>query len=323
MSMRTIGVMGSGGHLVTGHLPFLGNARVAGIYDPDVASRQAASTVLGYTPSSFATPEDLVTSRPDAILIGSPDKFHPEQLLLVVKAGIPVLCEKPLAVDATGLHMVQEALERAHAAKLLVASCHQRRTMITDLPYGWVRHNLANLEKRFGSLKFIRLNSNYPQPQRQWKHDRSFLADKFVHDIDYLRVLLGNGAFWASREFDRHDHYIVSGNMAYRNSHVGFTCEGTRLHNDRDAFIEYIMLNFEHGDCVVYTKTGVVRYHDRRTDSSDQAQVTPMVPGSYDLQNQEVTQNFVNSRAVHTAGDLLVNTAAVVALAGPAAHYQG
>lgn len=322
MSMRTIGVMGSGGHLVTGHLSFLGNAKVAGIYDPDAASRQTASTALGYTPSSFATPEDLVASRPNAILIGSPDKFHPAQLLLVVKAGIPVLCEKPLAVDAAGLNMVQEALERAHATGLLVASCHQRRTTITDLPYGWVRHNLANLENRFGRLRHIRLNSNYPQPQRQWKHDRSFLADKFVHDIDYLRVLLGNGTFRASREFDSHDHYIVSGSMAYRNSHVKFACEGTRLHNDRDAFLEYVMLNFEHGDCVVYTKTGMVRYHDRQTGSNHQVEITPMVPGSYDLQNQEVTQNFVNGHAVHTASDLLVNTAAVVALAGPAARYQ-
>ena len=325
MSIRTIGVMGSGRHLVTGHLPFLQvqGAEVVGIYDPASESRQAASTVLGYMPSVFEVPEALVVSRPDAILIGSPDRFHPEQLALVVNAGIPVLCEKPLAIDTTGLETVYGALHAAHSQGLLVASCHQRRSSISDLPYGWVRANLARLEDRFGRLRRIGLNSNYPQPRQGWKHDRSFLADKFVHDIDYLRMLLSNGSFQAWRMFDSHDHYIVNGRMAHGGSTVDFACEGTRLHDDRNAFIEYIVLNFEYGDCVVYTKPGVIRYHDRRTEQKDEERITPMIPHSYDRLNSETTQNFVQGYAMHTPSDLLVNTATVVALAGPEAYYEG
>lgn len=323
MSIRTVCIMGSGGHLVKGHLPFLQGVRVIGIYDPAQASRQAAAKVLGYTPPAFRSPEALVAASPDGILIGSPDRFHPDQLTLVVDANIPVLCEKPLAIDASGLALVRSALRVAQAKRLTVASCHQRRSTVTDLPYGWVRANLAKLEKRFGRLKRIGLSSNYPQPRAGWKHDRSFLADKFVHDIDYLRILLGNGQFQAERVFDSHDHYITTGRMAYGTLQVEFSCEGTRLHNDRDAFIEYIMLSFEHGDCVVYTKPGIVRYYDRRTDQHGDEAITPMVSDSYDRLNREVTLNFVGGKAVHAPHDLLVNTAAVVALAGPRGRYEG
>lgn len=326
--METISVMGSGGHLVTGHLPFLQGVRVVGVFDPTATSRAAAGKVLGYQPRVCATPEALIAGRPDGILIGSPDQFHPDQLALVVNAGIPVLCEKPLAIDAGGLATVRDALRSAQSQRLLVASCHQRRSGIADLPYGWVRANLARLEKRFGRLKRIGLNSNYPRPQAAWKHDRSFLADKFVHDADYLRILLGNGRFSAERVFDSHNHYVVTGQMRHGRRDVEFVCEGTRLHNDRGpdgrgVFIEYIMLNFEHGECVVYTKTGTVRYRDRRTGQSSEDSITAMVPASYDRLNREVTRNFVDGRAVHTTQDLLTNTAVVVALAGSEGRYEG
>jgi len=323
MSIQTIGVMGTGGHLVTGHLPFLQGVEVIGMYDPARESQEAAARVLGYMPPVFESPEMLVATRPDALLIGSPDRFHPEQLALVVDAGIPVLCEKPLAVDTKGLERVYGALQEAYAKDLLVASCHQRRSTITDLPYGWVRANLARLETHFGQLRRVGLNSNYPQPREGWKHDRSFLADKFVHDIDYLRILLGNSPFRAWRLFDSHDHYIVNGRMARGGVDIEFVCEGARLHGDRSAFIEYIMLNFEYGDCVVYTKSGVIRYFDRRTNQEDEDRITPMIPDSYDRLNAEVTHNFLQGFVAHTPTDLLVNTASVVALAGPEAYCQG
>src|SRR6266702_644645 len=168
MSIQTVGVMGSGGHLVTAHLPFLQGIRVIGVYDPTPTSRAAASKVLGYTPPAFKTPEALVAAGSDAILIGSPDPFHPDQLAMVAEAGIPLLCEKPLAIDAEGLRTVQDALRVAQAKHVLVASCHQRRSAITNLPYGWVRANLTKLEKRFGQLRRIGLNSNYPLPRQEW-----------------------------------------------------------------------------------------------------------------------------------------------------------
>lgn len=318
MSVQTIGVIGCGGHLVTAHLPFLGTTRVIGIYDPAPANRADIVGVLGYEPAMFSSPRALVASRPDAILIGSPDQFHPEQLTLAVDAGIPVLCEKPLAINSAGLRVVQKALALAQDQNLRVATCHQRRSALDDLPYGWVKSNLEQLERRFGRLKRIGLNSNYPQPRQGWKHDRSFLADKFVHDIDYLRFLLGKASIRAERRFDSHDHYIVTGSIIREGERaVEFTCEGTRLHNDRSSFIEYIMLNFQAGHCVVYTKPGLVRY------PNNEAHITPMAPESYDRLNRSVTEAFIAGRAMHSPDELLANTTAVAALVGPEAHYKG
>ncbi len=321
MPIKTIAVWGCGGHVVSAHLPFLRGVRVAGICDPSPDSAMAARRVLGYAPPRLETPESLLALRPEGIIIGSLDQLHPEQLALVVEAGIPVLCEKPLAIDAVGLQRVKDALRSAQAKQLPVASCHQRRSTIADLPYGWVRANLKTLEGRFGPLKRVGLSSIYPKPSQGWKQDRSFLADKCVHDTDYLSALL-DGRLEARRELDSYDHYVVSGHIA-RGNGVDFRCEGTRLHNDRDAYIEYILLGFDHGDCVVYTKTGIVRYIDRRTGKKVIGEITPMIPSSYDRLNREVTLNFLNGHAVHTPADLLANTTAIVALVGPEGYYKG
>ena len=319
MSIRTIGVIGCGGHLVTGHLPFLGTARVSGMFDPDPVSRIKAIETLGYGPERFETAEALVASQPDAIMIGSPDAFHPAQLALAVNAGIPVLCEKPLAVDASGEEIVCEALTIAKECNLFVASCHQRRSALNDLAYGWIKANLAMLEESHGKLVRIRFSSIYPAPRQSWKHGRSFLADKFVHDIDYLRYLLDTAQISAERQYDSHDHYIVHGSISGNDGRqVEFDCEGTRLHGDRHSFVEYILLTFESDDtCAVYAKSGIVR----RSGHQD-VSITPMVSNSYDRLNRFVTERFVSGEAMHTPDDLLINTTVVSALTTESGVYS-
>jgi|GEM_PF-2851621 len=321
MTIRTLAVVGSGHHMRE-HLRFVENVEVVGVFDLESASRRATSEVLGYVPVMVSAPEQLLKLEPDAVMIGSPDEFHPEHLAIFVRAGIPVLCEKPLAIDEGGLRLVRDTLSMAEAKNVRVASCHQRRSEIGDLPYGWIRANLAQLQKRFGELWRIDLNSNYPAPRQEWKQHRSFLADKFVHDIDFLRALLGVGSLQAQRLFDAHNHYKVVGSMAFGERIVEISCEGTRLHNDRDSFIECVMLNFKFGTCMVYTKTGETRLHGNETRLHETLNITPMIPDSYDRLNREVTLKFLNGEPVHTLRDLLFNTDVVVALAGEQGYYE-
>jgi predicted dehydrogenase len=46
----------------------------------------------------------------DGIVIGSPTAFHPEQAIIAIEAGIPVLLEKPVAINANDAYKIQNVL---------------------------------------------------------------------------------------------------------------------------------------------------------------------------------------------------------------------
>lgn len=321
-----LGSIGFGQHAQRAHAAVFDAASVTAMYDPSPESVEQAQRA-GVTRICGSAEELVALSDIDAVLIMTPDETHPALLELAVQAGKPVLCEKPLAIDEAGLETVRRALVQADEQGTLVASCHPRRDRHNrDLPYGWVAAQLPALEQRFGRLRRIGLNSTYPMPGRAWKLDRSFLADKFIHDIDYLRFLKGTVPFTAERLADSHDHYEVRGTLELTRGDLEFDCLGTRLHSARDEFIEIITLSFQWGECLVYTKTGIVRLRDRRTGEREELRITPMIPASYDRMFGALMEDFVRAvgggTRLHTTEDLLTITAAVVGLCGTSGYYR-
>jgi len=71
----------------------------AGINDPDVgnAARAAMAAPGAKIFNSF---EELLNSKPDGVVIASPNSLHADQCIMALKRGIPVFCQKPLARDA-------------------------------------------------------------------------------------------------------------------------------------------------------------------------------------------------------------------------------
>lgn len=61
----------------------------------------------------FSSYEALVQC-PDlhVVYIATPHAFHPEQVLICLEAGIPVLCEKPITLNAAQLRLLIEAAHR-------------------------------------------------------------------------------------------------------------------------------------------------------------------------------------------------------------------
>src|SRR6267154_1006456 len=56
----------------------------------------------------------LSVTRPDFVFIGSPAFLHLEQISLCLEAGIPVLCEKPLALRADLANRIRNATRNAN-----------------------------------------------------------------------------------------------------------------------------------------------------------------------------------------------------------------
>ena len=110
-SSLRVGVIGTGA-MGRDHIATLEHAvpraRVTAVHDraTELAEKVAAPIGARVEPS----PEALVRADDvDAVLVCSPDPTHLEIVLDCLDAGVPVLCEKPLAVTADGTAQVVAA----------------------------------------------------------------------------------------------------------------------------------------------------------------------------------------------------------------------
>ena len=112
MKRIQIGVIGTGG-MGTRHVQNLTHkvtsAQVVAVMDVDGRKMQAVAAACGAT-HTFADGNELI-NHPDveAVLIAAPDRFHAQLTRTCITAGKPVLCEKPLATNASQAYQVIEA----------------------------------------------------------------------------------------------------------------------------------------------------------------------------------------------------------------------
>ncbi len=66
----------------------------------------------------FDAYQRVIDSGADVIILATPPHFRPAHLDAAVSAGRHVFCEKPMAVDATGVRRVMEVAERARQRRL-------------------------------------------------------------------------------------------------------------------------------------------------------------------------------------------------------------
>jgi len=165
------------------------NCKVIALSRRDSAKAREASERYGI-PYVFASTEELCRCpEVDAVLVTTPNACHLADVLTSVAAGKPVLCEKPMGMNADECRQMVEGAK--HSGVLLgVAqifrfeeSTARFRTRIEQGEIG--RPLLARAEFSFPGLAHA----------RTWISDRSIsgggpIADVGVHCIDALRYIL-------------------------------------------------------------------------------------------------------------------------------------
>ncbi len=192
--MIRYGILGFGLHAVRRLMPGFADARhctVTGLWRRD--SRKALEAVRQHPKfplKSYETPDALCASPDiDAIFVASPDALHLEHVLTAVRHGKPVLCEKPMAMNAREAEQMIEAAEKAGVLLGVAqnfrfeASVNRLRDAIAAGTLG--RPLLARSEFHY----FMR---HHP---RKWLKDPSLacggpVGDVAVHCIDALRYIL-------------------------------------------------------------------------------------------------------------------------------------
>ncbi|TGQ69810.1 Gfo/Idh/MocA family oxidoreductase [Mesorhizobium sp. M00.F.Ca.ET.186.01.1.1] len=115
MSRIRVGVIGAGMISQVEHIPNLlrlGDLfELVGVADPSRISRQFVTDTHGVP--GFETPEQLFDQRLDAVVIGSPDPLHYEQVLTGLARGLHVFCEKPLCYSPAEISDIIAARDKA------------------------------------------------------------------------------------------------------------------------------------------------------------------------------------------------------------------
>jgi predicted dehydrogenase len=139
---------------------------------------------------TYASYEALVNDpQVDAIYIATPHRFHIDNALLCLKAGKPVLCEKPLTVNAAE---TQQLIETARARKVFLMEALWTRYLPIYQP---IREWLE--AKAIGDLRLLVSNFgfNIPKgPEDRWLNPElagGTLLDMGVYPIAVSQWIMG------------------------------------------------------------------------------------------------------------------------------------
>lgn len=134
---------------------------------------------------AVGSPQALLAAGVDGVVVASSTDTHPGLLVAAIEAGLPVLCEKPVALRAGDGVAVAELAERTSAR---VQIGYNRRF---DAAFAAAR--LAVASGVLGRLHTVRSTTMDPAPPPAAYVERSggIFRDCSVHDFDIIRFVTG------------------------------------------------------------------------------------------------------------------------------------
>jgi len=124
--MRKLGLMGCGAVADYGHIPAIlatEGLKLYAVFDPDPVRAGAMRDKFG-AERAFTDAEAFFSSGIEAVSVTSPAPFHKANVLLAAAHKLPVLCEKPLAMDVVEARGMIAAMKAA-GAPLHTAFCYR------------------------------------------------------------------------------------------------------------------------------------------------------------------------------------------------------
>ena len=190
--MVRFGILGFGLHAVRRLMPGFAlakNSRVTALSRRDLKKAQESARQF-QIPLAFDTAEQLCqASEVDAIFVSTPNSLHLRDVLLAIECGKPVLCEKPMGINAGECRQMVEA-SRQKNVLLGVAQVFRFEDSTS--------HLLERVASgQIGRPVFVRSEFSYQGRGhvRSWITDAAVsgggpIADVGVHCIDALRYIL-------------------------------------------------------------------------------------------------------------------------------------
>jgi myo-inositol 2-dehydrogenase / D-chiro-inositol 1-dehydrogenase len=161
-------------------LPGVGAVTVADA-EPGRAAQVAGELRL----NAVDTPQALVESGVDAVVIATSTPGHVPMLSLALAEGLPAFCEKPVALDLAPLDALLEEVERAGT---LVQVGFQRR-----FDAGYRAAHDAVADGAVGDVLLLRAATHDPEPpaEEYIAVSGGIFRDLHIHDFDAIRFVTG------------------------------------------------------------------------------------------------------------------------------------
>ena len=192
---------------------------------------RAKSLAAKYSiPQVYADYHDMIAKAGlDAVIIASPDDLHHEMAIAAAKAGLHILCDKPLALTAEEAKQMLAAVEKAKVKHM---------TLFT---FRWMPfyHFVADLLAKGAVGKIYNAEFRYisgyaRKPEYLWRADKArangAVADIGSHMIDMAHWLVG-------------DIESVCASLGYNVQRPG--ADGQQMENANDT--AFMLVNFGNG----------------------------------------------------------------------------
>lgn len=162
----------------------IAGARLVAVADPDHARATALASRFDGVRAGVDALELIAADDVDAVVLASPGFVHEEQVLACLAMGKPVLCEKPLTMDAeSSLRLVRA--ERVLGRRLIQVGFMRR----FDPEYAALKSTLASGDLG-RTLLLHNVHRNASVPNADFRSEM-IVRDSLVHEVDVARFLFG------------------------------------------------------------------------------------------------------------------------------------
>lgn len=165
-------------------------AELAAIIDPSPKAKDQAEA-LG-VPAFADLEEGLRSTKPDGVVIATPNPLHVPNGLAAVKAGVPMLLEKPVSGDVESALQLVQAAEKAGVA--ILVGHHRRHSPLIQRARAIVESGrLGKLTAVTGLCLFLK-PKDYFDGSGSWRREPGggVVLINLIHAIDDLRNICGD-----------------------------------------------------------------------------------------------------------------------------------
>ena len=200
------------------------DAEIALVHDPDPEKAEGFSQASG---AEIAASEDQLLSSVDAVYVCTWTAEHPRLVGEVVARGLPIFCEKPLAVGLEPALAMVDAVRRAGVT-------NQVGLVLRDSPaFVYLRHLIGQpdsgrvMSVLFRDDQYIPIQGQYGSTWRAdpAKAGSGTLLEHSIHDLDILEWLLGPAIGVSARSSEFHQiagiEDVVSATLAFASGALG------------------------------------------------------------------------------------------------------
>ncbi len=191
--MRQVCLIGAGfiSHVHAEAIRTLSNVRLHGVFDPNQSAAQALATKWAVPRVFGSAAEAIASGEVNCVHVLTPPDAHVEAALPFLRAGIPVLLEKPLAVSSSECEVLNSEA-RSNGVALGV-----NQNFVFHPAFSRLRQVVG--ERQVGRANFVSCLYNVPLRQiatRQFSHwmfraPGNILLEQAVHPLSQIVAIAG------------------------------------------------------------------------------------------------------------------------------------